>query len=109
MGNAPTAVSEFKNRVGHRVDLENRYGSLAAQRIKLSLEGGLVNRATVKPGVQPLDASVNVLDGAGTRFLGDQRLAQTQPALALQQCLKLTTLQAGHQVIDPRQELLLTD
>ena len=29
MGNGPTAVSEFKNRIGHRVELENRYGSLA--------------------------------------------------------------------------------
>jgi len=29
MGNGPTAVSEFKNGIGHRVELENRYGSLA--------------------------------------------------------------------------------
>ncbi len=29
MGNGPKAVSEFKNGIGHRVELENRYGSLA--------------------------------------------------------------------------------
>ena len=29
MGNGPTAVSEFKNRIARRVELENRYGSLA--------------------------------------------------------------------------------
>ncbi len=29
MENGPTAVSEFKNGIGHRVELENRYGSLA--------------------------------------------------------------------------------
>src|SRR5579859_6492259 len=34
MGNGPTAVSEFKNGIGHRVELENRYGSLAHREFK---------------------------------------------------------------------------
>jgi len=34
MGNGPTAVSEFKNEVGRRVELENRYGSLAHREFK---------------------------------------------------------------------------
>jgi len=34
MGNGPTAVSEFKNGIGRRVELENRYGSLAHREFK---------------------------------------------------------------------------
>jgi len=39
MGNGPTAVSEFKNEIRRRVELENRYGSLNHREFKISPSG----------------------------------------------------------------------
>jgi len=56
MGNGLTAVSEFKNVVGRRVELENRYGSLAHREFKsLPLRSTL--RLVVAPVARPVSMS----------------------------------------------------